>query len=627
MEVEDEVDMAAIDQLSMAILAPAEAEGEAAEFQDEVGNVTITVNTRGEVLDVDQESLNTVLGSGQPSARVTFVRVDDGGQSTIESQIQLDSSELLACYGQTDGGSETDPGVPDMGMVLNPDPECLEKVLESDEGKNLLNVEEADVSVESEKKVETPTRRSQRQVDRETRQAAEKIMAENQESMRRDREAGGKGRGKGGMMRGGSRPGRSRKHPRQSKDVEENKETEKETEENQGENEGEEDEEEEEEEEVGEDSESGSWVSEDDPDRLWCICQKPHNNRFMICCDTCLDWFHGICVGINKAQGKEMELAGKDWKCPECLQGLSRGSTQAAAAKKSAESAVVNDIDELLNDDLEDEFLSSGSSLAKVETSEKSKLRRKSSLVLEEPEKKKEKGPSCHLCSNPPQPNSLYCSDACILAHTSQALALLSKEGKSGKSSPVVVLEPKSNTLINGHRAPTQSTLKSWLLSHKTYHVVLPSKSSLTKSQTPTTPSTPTKERSGPKIISAHRETDKKAQKIGDIIKKRPVKSREEMVAETKAALRRSVSTQDGFRSHKRERRTSESTDRRPTPVKRKTVEKPVVEYEYKETKHSDNSSALRSVTQYRRIEEYFDCDNIQVHCDEGCQRRASGEA
>lgn len=22
-----------------------------------------------------------------------------------------------------------------------------------------------------------------------------------------------------------------------------------------------------------------SWNSEDDPDRLWCICKKPHNNR------------------------------------------------------------------------------------------------------------------------------------------------------------------------------------------------------------------------------------------------------------------------------------------------------------------------------------------------------------
>ena len=81
-------------------------------------------------------------------------------------------------------------------------------------------------------------------------------------------------------------------------------------------------------------SDDGSWVSEDDPDKLWCVCQKPHDNRyiqiqapawlqihiqasmvetntivtrFMICCDTCLDWFHGKCVGITKQKGKEME--------------------------------------------------------------------------------------------------------------------------------------------------------------------------------------------------------------------------------------------------------------------------------------------------------------------------------
>ena len=26
--------------------------------------------------------------------------------------------------------------------------------------------------------------------------------------------------------------------------------------------------------------------------------------KFMICCDICLDWFHGKCVGITKSKGK-----------------------------------------------------------------------------------------------------------------------------------------------------------------------------------------------------------------------------------------------------------------------------------------------------------------------------------
>lgn len=62
----------------------------------------------------------------------------------------------------------------------------------------------------------------------------------------------------------------------------------------------------------------GSWASEDDPDRLWCICKQPHNNRFMICCDKCEDWFHGKCVNVTKALGKEYELMGKQWLCPTC---------------------------------------------------------------------------------------------------------------------------------------------------------------------------------------------------------------------------------------------------------------------------------------------------------------------
>ncbi|EAT41149.1 AAEL007181-PA, partial [Aedes aegypti] len=61
-----------------------------------------------------------------------------------------------------------------------------------------------------------------------------------------------------------------------------------------------------------------SWNSEDDPNRLWCICKQPHNNRFMICCDTCEEWFHGKCVNITKAMGQQMEEDGVEWSCPNC---------------------------------------------------------------------------------------------------------------------------------------------------------------------------------------------------------------------------------------------------------------------------------------------------------------------
>merc|ERR1712026_566054 len=87
----------------MSILEPVPAmSGVSDAVAAEVGDVTITINCRGEI-NVDQSALAEVVGSGQQTARVTFVRVDDGGLSTVENQVDLDASELLAAVGQGDG--------------------------------------------------------------------------------------------------------------------------------------------------------------------------------------------------------------------------------------------------------------------------------------------------------------------------------------------------------------------------------------------------------------------------------------------------------------------------------------------------------------------------------------------
>ena len=200
MEVTDEaVDMADIDELSLSILEPvpsalsgltvtAAEDAVTAELEaaTEVGDVTITINSRGEI-NVDQNALAEVLGSGQQTARVTFVRVDDGGLSTIENQVDLDASELLAAVGQGDGSVQD--AVDPHALLLDLDQmNKLEKVLETDEARNFLGdaiaisegVNPADVSAPA------PSRRSQRQVDRETRQTADKIRAENQEIMKKE---------------------------------------------------------------------------------------------------------------------------------------------------------------------------------------------------------------------------------------------------------------------------------------------------------------------------------------------------------------------------------------------------------------------------------------------------------
>ena len=66
-----------------------------------------------------------------------------------------------------------------------------------------------------------------------------------------------------------------------------------------------------------------SWISIED-DRLWSICRKPNNKRFMIYCDSCVEWIHGKCVGVTRGQGQIMEMTGQGWYCCKCVDGWKR---------------------------------------------------------------------------------------------------------------------------------------------------------------------------------------------------------------------------------------------------------------------------------------------------------------
>lgn len=39
-----------------------------------------------------------------------------------------------------------------------------------------------------------------------------------------------------------------------------------------------------------------------------CMCRQPYDDRFMIGCDCCEEWFHGKCVNVTKVQGKFREF-------------------------------------------------------------------------------------------------------------------------------------------------------------------------------------------------------------------------------------------------------------------------------------------------------------------------------
>lgn len=149
----------------------------------------------------------------------------------------------------------------------------------------------------------------------------------------------------------------------------------------------------------------GSWTSEDDPDRLWCICRQPHNNRFMICCDKCNDWFHGNCVQVNKAMSKEFERIGKEWRCPAC-----RGEGSAVTPKK------VNPNKKPLNQQKLTKFFAKNQKASTDEDVAGSTM--------------------CVVCKrNPARDSSIYCSDECIRNHATKHLDDSSQPAKSSQSS------------------------------------------------------------------------------------------------------------------------------------------------------------------------------------------------
>ncbi|KAJ4422399.1 hypothetical protein N0V82_002955 [Gnomoniopsis sp. IMI 355080] len=67
---------------------------------------------------------------------------------------------------------------------------------------------------------------------------------------------------------------------------------------------------------VGSSEAGGSGDEEDESDHgPYCLCRGPDDHRWMIACDMCEDWFHGECVGVDKAIGEALIVR---YVCPRC---------------------------------------------------------------------------------------------------------------------------------------------------------------------------------------------------------------------------------------------------------------------------------------------------------------------
>lgn len=56
-------------------------------------------------------------------------------------------------------------------------------------------------------------------------------------------------------------------------------------------------------------------LSDDSDNGPYCLCRGPDDHRWMICCETCDDWFHGECINLEKGIGETLI---EKFVCPNC---------------------------------------------------------------------------------------------------------------------------------------------------------------------------------------------------------------------------------------------------------------------------------------------------------------------
>ncbi|XP_061217524.1 death-inducer obliterator 1 isoform X2 [Neopsephotus bourkii] len=181
-----------------------------------------------------------------------------------------------------------------------------------------------------------------------------------------------------------------------------------------------------------------------DPNALYCICRQPHNNRFMICCDRCEEWFHGDCVGISEARGRLLERNGEDYICPNCtiLQGQDEpvsemDQQEANAGQVNVDGTEFTSIGTIEQKSVEDQGIK-----GRIEKAANPSGKKKLKIfqpVIDAPGASKCIGPGCF---NLAQPDSVYCSNDCILKHAAATMKFLSS-GKDAKPKPKEKIKPK----------------------------------------------------------------------------------------------------------------------------------------------------------------------------------------
>ncbi|XP_036915936.1 death-inducer obliterator 1 [Sturnira hondurensis] len=186
-----------------------------------------------------------------------------------------------------------------------------------------------------------------------------------------------------------------------------------------------------------------------DPSALYCMCRQPHNNRFMICCDRCEEWFHGDCVGISEARGRLLERNGEDYICPNCtiLQVQDEPRPEAADLQEAGLQPADPDGAECTSMGTVEQRSSEDQGIkGRIEKAANPSGKKKLKIfqpVAEAPIAKCI-GPGC---SRVAQPDSVYCSSDCILKHAAATMRFLSA-GREARVKPKEKAKAKPERLI-----------------------------------------------------------------------------------------------------------------------------------------------------------------------------------
>lgn len=211
------------------------------------------------------------------------------------------------------------------------------------------------------------------------------------------------------------------------------------------------------------------WSSEDDPERLWCICRKPHNDKFMIECDRCKDWFHGTCVGVTRQQGRLLEKENKEWVCPKCSKDENRGVVAAAPKRELHRQLSSEDKTHLVK--------SHHAKTGHTKHAHQPKHADEHGMstvpaVKPAPPAPKAVVRECLVCKRKAECIGLYCGRDCIAKYVHDASQTI-KAAKLDGERRLMFTERSSGKLVAGVQVPTPENLTNWLVRNPTFELAV----------------------------------------------------------------------------------------------------------------------------------------------------------